>query len=240
MKIIAFASGSGGAGKSVTAAYTGVALAKEGKRVLLMEMGASPRSQDVILGLAGQSLFHIRDFLDMACDFDSLVCQSAAQPGLSVVLGPPAGLTRPIDGDSLSTLLSNVPDTYEYVLLDSVDFTLVPPSLVDTVLVVAEPLTLSIRSAATLVAALEDAGAGNMRLIINRVPAEILPMRDVGDFDDVVDMVGARLIGVVPESRKLCYAANNTERLADDSITPQVYRRIARRLLGHNEPLLIR
>jgi septum formation inhibitor-activating ATPase MinD len=59
------------------------------------------------------------------------------------------------------------------------------------------------------------------------------------DFDDVIDGVGARLLAVIPHSPKLAYAANNTAPLPEDSLTPQIFDRLAQRLLGIHAPLLV-
>jgi septum formation inhibitor-activating ATPase MinD len=53
-------------------------------------------------------------------------------------------------------------------------------------------------------------------------------------------MIGAQLLGVIPQSPKLRYSANSGMPLDDFSLTLKVFEHIAARLMGRRMPLLVR
>jgi septum site-determining protein MinD len=123
--------------------------------------------------------------------------------------------------------------------VDGVDFSVTPPGLFDTILIVTTPDTLSARACRDEARVLYSAGAKNIRLVINRVPPEVVPIHGVEDFDALINMIGVQLIGVIPESPKLSYAANHSKMLDEESITIRVFDNLAARLRGEGRPLLI-
>jgi septum formation inhibitor-activating ATPase MinD len=111
---------------------------------------------------------------------------------------------------------------------------------VSCALLVTTPDTLSVRAAAQKSRELYEAGANNVRLVVNNVPARVVPMKSYRDFDDIVDQTGAQLIAVIPASQRLHHSANNGAELSRESIVPEVFLRLAERLRGKQTPLLIR
>ncbi|MDR2931590.1 MAG: AAA family ATPase [Oscillospiraceae bacterium] len=242
MKIIAVASGKGGTGKSCVAAYTGAAFAAAGKKVLVMELGHDPRSQDLILGIEETALFSVHDVLDGACGFDEAVAASGVGGNLHVLPCAPAPWHVTVGRPEFESLMAGMKETapYDYIILDGVDFSAFPPDICDCILNVVNPETLCVRAAAVLTRLLYDRGARDVRLVINNVPVQILPMAGIDDFDDLIDTVGAQLIAVVPASPKLRYAANNTALIDEDSMAPKVFERLAMRIQGESLPLLVK
>ena len=238
MELIAVSAGKGGVGKSCVAAYTGAALAKAGKRVLLIELGAQPRSLDMILGTSGDSLFHIKDLVYGRCDIYEAMTGIPGYGSLCLIPSAP-GLRDPVAPEEMHMLLGILPRDFDYVIADGVEPRHFPADAADMILLVVTPELLAIRAAADVAHYFEEAGCGEIRLVINRVPPTVTPMKGISDFDDIIDMVGARLIAVIPQSQKLNYASNNSEFLGEDSLTPQVFARIASRVMGEDAPLLI-
>lgn len=239
MKIVAITAGKGGTGKSCVTAYTGLALAQAGKRVLLIEMGADAPALDIIVGTADPMLFHMGDLLSGGCEMEAAMADTKFKR-LSLLSFGAQGWQRPVDGDSFSHLLRLLPPDLDFVLLDGADFSVFPASIPSCILNVTTPDTLSVRAAAFQTKRLAADGAAHIRLVINNVPAQILPMAGIDDFDDIIDTVGAQLIAVIPASPKLAYTSNNTKPLAEGSLLPQIFERLAARLTGKNAPLLIR
>jgi septum formation inhibitor-activating ATPase MinD len=238
MRLLAITSGKGGVGKSCVAAYTGAALAEAGKKTLLLELGADTRSLDLILPLPETALFHSGDLLAGDCDAEAAIAPVSGCDNLFVI---PCALGRrtTVDEVGFRALLSSLPEDIDYLLVDGLDADSFPFSLADMVVQVVTPDSLCVRAGATATRLLRRRGVGNIRLVINQVPQSIIPMKGAEDFDDVIDGVGARLLAVIPHSPKLAYAANNTAPLPEDSLTPQIFDRLAQRLLGIHAPLLV-
>lgn len=239
VKLVPVCSGSGGAGKSCVAAYSAVSLAKMKKKVLLIDAGAASGSLDVILGLQDSAVYNLGDVLSGACEPQRAILNL---PGLSTLSLLPSGLgTAESDiRTKLSDFLRTIKNDYDYVFLDSCDLTSPELQAAFAVLLVTTPDTLSVRAAAQKNRELYDAGAKNVRLVINNVPARVSPMKSFRDFDEIVDQIGAQLIAVIPASQRLHHSANNGLPLPAESLTVQVFSNLAGRLRGKSEPLLIK
>lgn len=237
MYLIAITSGKGGTGKSCVAAYTGVALSEGNKKTILVETGLSARSLDVILD-AKKAVFDIGDVLSGACKAaDAVVGTYSAN--LFLIPASPKPYEPPEAG-RMEALLRELRREYDYVLVDGPDFDAISPKVFDHTLLVTTPDLLSVRACQNLSRDLYDAGAPSIRLVINAVPSQVVPIPGAADFDDVINMIGAQLIAVLPHSPRLHYGANNSKPLDEESITIQIYDNLAARLRGQSRPLLIR
>jgi len=240
LKIIAVASGKGGTGKSCIAAYTAVALACDEKKVLLAELGKDSRAIDIILGFASNSFFNIRDVAEGTCSLEQAVRASEDYENLNFLPCSYTYMENPVSGAEFEKVFPLIENSYDYVVLDGVDYTNFPVHLIDCVLNVVNPEWLAVSASAVLAENLAGHGAKDVRLVINKVPAQVMPISGMGDFDDIIDYIGSQLIAVIPASPKFNFATNNSDALDEDSIVPKIFHALAARLQGNNVPLLVR
>ena len=237
MKYIAVCSGKGGTGKSCVTAYTGAALANAGKNVLLVELWGQTRSLELILGVK-EAAFGVLDILAGHCYLEDAIIEVERTPGLYFL--PAGDGVPPGDAEPLRKLLKSLAGQYDFILLDSGSIHCLPVEMCNTSLVVTTPDTLSMRACASTVRQLGRAGSREVRLVINNIPPRIIPIEGAHDFDDVIDIIGARLIALIPASPKLAFCSNNAQPLDPESLTCKVFENLAGRLLGKRIPLLIR
>ena len=76
------------------------------------------------------------------------------------------------------------------------------------------------------------------RLVINRLRATPILKGLTPDVDDIIDTVGVRLIGILPEDEKVVVASANGNPLPRNSTATDGFRNIAARLLGEQPALL--
>lgn len=238
MKLIAVCSGKGGTGKSCISAYTASALAALKKKTLLIDACNGPGTLDVILGLQDDAVFNLHDVLGNLCEVQKAILPASTSKHLFLL---PSGLAPEDTAERIgfADILKAVRYDYDFAVIDDApeDFDYKAAHMT---LLVTTPDTLSVRAAAQKCRALYNAGAGEIRLVINNVPPRVIPMKSFVDFDDIIDQVGARLIAVIPASGKLQYASNNGLPLSAESLTTQVFHRLAQRVRGRQEPLLIK
>lgn len=232
-------SGKGGVGKSCVAAYTAITLAAMKKNVLLIDAGSAPGSLDTILGASDEAVFNLRDVLSGECEPRKAVIPVRRYENLFLL---PAGIAPANTGAKLSfaELIRDIKNDFDYIFVDSPDFSMFEPKMATMILLVTTPDTLSVRAAAQKSRELYDSGARNIRLVINNVPARVIPMRSFKDFDDIIDTIGAQLIAIIPASQRLQYSANNGLPLSRESLTVSIFHNLAERIRGKSEPLLIR
>ena len=238
--ITVITSGKGGVGKSTLSAGIGCALAERGQKVLLLDGDAGMRSLDLILGVGDKAIYDFSDIFSGNCEPYRAIYPSPVYPGVSMVAAPPSfdNLCSPRD---MRRLCRGFAKFFDQVILDC------PAGVgngfkcameaADRALIISTPDSVSTRSAAIVGDMMNQAHISS-RLIINRLRATPILRGDAPDVDDVVDAVGVRLIGIVPEDESVAIAAANGKPLSGNCPAVEAYRNIAARLMGASVPLM--
>ena len=66
-EVIVITSGKGGVGKTTTTANVGTGLAKEGKKVVLIDTDIGLRNLDVVMGLENRIIYNLVDVIEGNC-----------------------------------------------------------------------------------------------------------------------------------------------------------------------------
>ena len=150
-RILAITSGKGGVGKTFVAANLAAALAKRGRRVLVLDADLGLANLDIVLDLNPKATLH--DALTGKCSVKDIVL---AAPGGFWVLPAASGLieysrlTSDVQ-DELRRIIDDLSGQYDYLLLDTgagiSDLVLYVASLAKEVLIVATPEPASIADA---------------------------------------------------------------------------------------------
>lgn len=206
---IVITSGKGGTGKTTCAAAIGSFLARAGHTVLCVDCDAALRNLDLTLGLGEAVLWDFMDVLEGRVSPEDAPAEHPAIPGLSFLAAPVA---LPEEGaERFTALVGDYRERYDFVLLDS------PAGIgpgfrmaargADLAVIVATGDLTSLRDGQRTAQELKALGVGELRLLVNRVkPLDFRRIRRT--VDDVIDTVGARLIGVVSEDRSVWDAGN--------------------------------
>jgi septum site-determining protein MinD len=239
--ITAVISGKGGTGKSVTSVFVSAALAALGKKVVLVELAPGMRSVDIIAGVSEQAVFDISDVLSGQVPPAKAVVESSVYPGLHVLPAPYAG--GRIVPKMVQQLCVRLRPHFEFIMLDVAagygPAFQTAAAVAHRFILVETPDPLALRDGRALVDFLEGHPAP-MRLVLNRVdPVRVLYDGVLRDLDEAIDMVGAQLLGVVPESALVRKAGAGVATLSPKSEAGGIYQAIARRILGEDIPLII-
>lgn len=241
-KIMMIASGKGGTGKSTLSVLIGAALAATGRRVLLIELDSGLRSVDIIAGVCGKTVYDIEDILSGRCEADKAVVESPVYPRLSVVSAPYAG--GEIREHALRVLVGKLAEVFDIILLDTAAGMGAPfcaaKAVAHTGLIVITPDLVTMRDGRLVADEMLAADVGEVRLIINKVQVGRGTANPIKNLDECIDTVGAQLLGVVPDSRRIAMAAACGEALAPGTTEKKVLDFIAARLLGEDAPLIVR
>ena len=237
MPVIMVASAKGGVGKSTLCVGLGNILSECGKKTLLVDMDIGVRSLDLLLNVAEKTVYNWGDVLNNNCE------PSKALIGISknlTLLPAPVSINGDFSKDEMKKLIELYKGSFDYILLDApagieIGFML-SLKCAEECIVVSTPDPVSIRAASNAANLIRKYGVKDLRLVLNRFNKKQHRFICV---DDIIDSVGARFLGIVPESKDIALTAIGEE-LPYDSKGNMAYLRIAKRLMGENIPFKIK
>ena len=105
-------------------------------------------------------------------------------------------------------------------------------------LVVVNPEVSSVRDADRIIGLLEARGITEVKCIINRLRPEMVKRGDMLEVDDVLEILGIKLIGIVPEDEQIIVSTNigSPISLEGKSGAGDAFRSIAKRIQGQDIP----
>ncbi len=234
-KIITVLSGKGGVGKSTFCVNTAVALCEMGKKILLVDGDIALRSLDLLLGVDNMVLYDWSDVMENRCDKDKarLFYNDKLQ-----LLPAPLNAPNELNTETFSSLLALYTDMYDCIIVDSPaglgELPLLYAKVADECIIVATADNVSARSAGATGTQLINMGIGEekVRLIINRFNKNDVKKGKLLNIDEIIDITYLRLLGVVPDDKKLTHASVVEAELSSRSQTKIAFNNIAGRILG--------
>ena len=238
-RVIVITSGKGGVGKTTTTSNIGMSLARLGKTTLLIDADVGLRNLDLLLGLENRIIYTGLDVLNEKCRLEQAIIKDKRQSKLAFLPLSSNRIDLPITSNQIKKLIKLVQSDYEYILIDS-------PAGIDNgfqtaiecaseAIVVVTPEVPSIRDADRVVGILMSKGMEKINLIINRIRPNMIRTDDMMSIEDVTNILGISLVGVIPDSEKIIIASNRGEPivLEDKNCLPGIaFESTARRLNG--------
>jgi len=239
-KTFVITSGKGGVGKTTTTANVGCALAMLGHQVALVDADVGLRNLDLVLGLEKRIVYDLVDLIEDRCQPRQALIRDKRVDGLFLL---PASQTKDkesVTEEQMRDVMRKLAAEFDVVLIDC------PAGIehgfrnavagADEAIVVTTPEVSAIRDADRILGML---GGRRARLIINRVRLEMVKTGDMLSVDDVKDILGREVIGVVPDDEEIIDTTNRGEPVVLDAgrRLARVYTAIARRVLGEDAPL---
>lgn len=237
VKVIAVTGGKGGSGKSTCSIELSIALSKQGKRVLLIDMDEGMRCLDMLLGVSEKLLFDLSDAVS-GRELSTCLLSPVRYPGFSLLAAPgQKGLISPEKfGSFISTIRESDFDTVVADLPAGSSEELYKSFPTHTEFIcVCNPNAVSVRDAANIGTLLKTVGR-NGRLIINRFEPYFIKNPVFDSIDGIINETGLTLLGIVPESEELAFAFL-TGKFPVRGKTFRAFDRIAKRLYDKNCPL---
>jgi septum site-determining protein MinD len=239
-RAIVITSGKGGVGKTTTTANLGVALAKRGAKVALVDADVGLRNLDILMGLESRVRHHVLDVLEEKVELDEALVRDKNFPNLFLLAAAQSREKDEVDTESMRDLIEELREQFDYVLIDcpagiEMGFTNAVVGAQEAI-VVCTPEVSAVRDVDRVVGLLGN--AFSPQLIINRVRPHLVRKGKMLSVEDVNSILRLPLLGVIADEPEVIVSTNKGEPLAlrTDSATAKAYHTIAARIAGEDVP----
>ena len=242
-EVIVITSGKGGVGKTTSSANIGTGLAKLDKSVLMIDTDIGLRNLDVVMGLENRIVYNLVDVIEGECRLKQALIKDRHYPNLQLLPSAQTKDKSAVRPEQMIKLINGLKKNFDYIILDC------PAGIeqgfrnaiaaADRALVVTTPEVSAIRDADRIIGLLEEKGIRRNHLIVNRLRPELVKRGDMMSAQDIIDLLGVPLIGVIPDDEAVIVATNQGQSLIEGETLPgQAYRNIVRRIGGEDVPYL--
>ena len=243
--VIVITSGKGGVGKTTTSANIGTALAKDGSKVVLIDTDIGLRNLDLLLGLENRIVYTIVDVVEGRCKLKQALVKDKKNPNLCLLAAAQTRDKSAVTEEQLKEICDTLKEEYDYIIVDC------PAGIeqgfqnavagANEAIVVTTPEMSAVRDADRIIGLLEaKEDVKKYRLLVNRVRPNLIKTNDMMSVEDVVGILSAELIGVIPEDTGIITSTNRGEPIVNNekSLAGQAYLNVARRIKGEEVPFL--
>lgn len=249
-RVIVVTSGKGGVGKTTTSASFAAGLAQRGYKTVVIDFDVGLRNLDLIMGCERRVVYDFVNVINAEANLNQTLIRDKRVDTLYVL---PASQTRDkeaITREGVERVLNELKQTFDYIICDSPAGiergALMALYFADEALVVTNPEVSSVRDSDRILGILASksrrAEQGDDPIKEHLVLARYAPDRaDRGDMlsvDDVMEILGIPLLGVIPESQAVLQSSNAGVPvvLEDRSDAGLAYSDLVARFLGEERP----
>ncbi|CAB9510678.1 determining protein MinD [Seminavis robusta] len=223
-RVIAITSGKGGVGKTTVSASFALGLASRGKKTCVVDFDIGLRNLDIHLGMERRVVFDMVHCLMEECQIhQALIKDKKREPNLSLLAASQTRDKEVLTVAGVERILAELTNSFDCVVLDS------PAGIesgarhamffADDAIIVANPELSSCRDADKMVGFIDSksrrAELGpdeclpvSMTLLINRYDAERAQAEESLAINDMTELLGLPVVGVIPESRDVLPCTN--------------------------------
>ncbi len=251
-EIIVVTSGKGGVGKTTTSASVACGLARRGKRVVVIDFDIGLRNLDLIMGCDRRVVYDFVNVIQGDCTLRQALIKDKRLETLHVLAASQTRDKDALTAEGVKRVLDElIADGFDYILCDS------PAGIekgahlamyyADRAVVVVNPEVSSVRDSDRILGLLAsktqraEQGNGGVKehLLLTRYNPRRVASGEMMSVDDVKEILGLDVIGVVPESPDVLAASNAGVPVIfnDDSDASRAYDDAVARLLGESLPL---
>ena len=220
-KVMVVTSGKGGVGKTTSTAALGAALAKTGANVAIVDFDVGLRNLDLVMGAERRVVFDLINVIQGDAKLNQALIRDKRVETLFLL---PASQTRDKDAlteEGVAAVIAEMRERFDYILCDS------PAGIergatlamrnADVAVVVTNPEVSSVRDSDRVLGLLgsktkraesADAEPVQARVLVTRLDQGRIDRGEMMTVDDVLEILAAPLLGIIPESQAVLRASN--------------------------------
>lgn len=251
-EFIVVTSGKGGVGKTTSSASVAVGLAKRGKKVAVIDFDVGLRNLDLIMGCERRVVYDFVNVIHQECTLKQALIKDKRYDNLHVLAASQTRDKEALTKDGVERVLNELKDEgFDYVVCDSPagieKGAFLAMYFADRAIVVVNPEVSSVRDSDRILGLLSsktrraETGATPVvqHLLLTRYNPTRVAAGDMMSIDDVKEILGIEVLGVIPESEGVLAASNAGVPviLDDTSNAGHAYDDAVARLLGDERPM---
>ena len=250
-EILVITSGKGGVGKTTTSASIASGLARAGKKTAVIDFDVGLRNLDLIMGCERRVVYDFVNVVHGEASLKQALIKDKRFDNLFVLA---ASQTRDKDAltkEGVEKVLKDLADDgFDFIVCDSPagieKGAFLAMYFADRALVVVNPEVSSVRDSDRILGLLqsktrraENGERIREHLLLTRYNPERVEKGEMLSIADVEEILGLKVIGVIPESPDVLQASNagNPVILDEQSQAGQAYTDAIARLLGEERPM---
>ena len=249
-RIIVVTSGKGGVGKTTTSASFATGLAQRGFKTAVIDFDVGLRNLDLIMGCERRVVYDFVNVINGEATLNQALIRDKREENLYIL---PASQTRDKEAlkrDGVEKVIKELQQSFEYIVCDSpagIEWgAMMAMYFADDALIVTNPEVSSVRDSDRILGILSSksrrAEQGDdpikEHLVLTRYAPDRAIRGDMLSVDDVLEILGIPLIGVIPESQSVLLASNagNPVIMEQTSEAGMAYQDLVARYLGEERP----
>lgn len=211
-KVILVSSGKGGTGKTMFSVNMGAVLARQGHRVMLLDMDMGLRNMDIYLGMENKVIYNIMDVISGICRIKKAMLRVDGFQTLYFMAASPRRDDRDMTPLHMEVLCDKLRKYFDYIIVDCPagisDLFDVAMAGADRVVIVTEPEVASLRDADATERYLQEKGIRNTCFIINKVKVELMKADLVPHLSEIMEMFKGPVAGIIQYDENIHISTN--------------------------------
>ncbi|WP_136808888.1 septum site-determining protein MinD [Desulfosediminicola flagellatus] len=246
-KVIVVTSGKGGVGKTTSSASIGCGLALTGAKTVVIDFDIGLRNLDLIMGCERRVVYDFINVINQEANLQQALVKDKHIENLYIL---PASQTKNKDAltkEGVERIIDDLKASgFEYIICDSPagieQGAMMALYFADEAIVTTNPEVSSVRDSDRITGMLssksyrseQQLSPVKVHLLITRYCPERVEREEMLSIEDIDDLLGIDLLGVIPESQDVLSASNLGEPVImnQDCDAGQAYQDAVDRLIG--------
>ena len=250
-EIIVVTSGKGGVGKTTTSASLACGFAKRGKKTAVVDFDIGLRNLDLIMGCERRVVYDFVNVIHGDCTLKQALIKDKRFDNLSVLAASQTKDKDALTQEGVAKVIDEMRNEFDIVICDS------PAGIergafyamyfADRAVVVVNPEVSSVRDSDRVLGIMSsksrraEQGQSPIKehLLLTRYSPDRVEKGDMMSIADVEEILGVKVIGVIPEAPEVLSASNSGVPviLDEQADAGQAYVDAVARLLGEDRPM---
>lgn len=244
-KVIVVTSGKGGVGKTTTSASFATGLALKGFKTVVIDFDIGLRNLDLVMGCERRVVYDIVNVISGEASLKQALIRDKNIENLFILAASQTRDKDALNKEGVQKILEELKQSFDFIVCDSPagieKGAMLAMYFADSALVVTNPEVSSVRDSDRILGLLSSktykAEQGQPiaeHLIITRYSPKRVATGEMLSIQDIKELLGIPLLGIVPESKAVLNASNHGTPVIRDhkSDAGEAYRQIVSCFLG--------